>query len=204
MRDIPTASFLMWSFMVLHTLIMNWWGTTKIRMSAPLTDSAKSGTANWWRERKYGETSMTWRLQTGTVQCLTSHQRVFSCSPHWGAACDRADISHFRALCWWFPWVYGRSPSPRTPTCSPWSQMCHTWRRWHPQSWQWQSPCWHGGAQWSLWCNSWLNLLFPDTNKNHSFLLLHVNRRWISMSFIDSWASQVWLNAAVILDEKMI
>lgn len=26
---------------------MNWCGTTKMRMSAPFTDSARSGTANW-------------------------------------------------------------------------------------------------------------------------------------------------------------
>lgn len=50
MRDIPTASFLMWSLMVSHTRRMNWWGTTKIRMSAPFTDSAKSGTATWRRK----------------------------------------------------------------------------------------------------------------------------------------------------------
>lgn len=47
MRDMPTASFLMWSLMVSHTLTMNWCGTTKMRMSAPFTDSARSGTANW-------------------------------------------------------------------------------------------------------------------------------------------------------------
>lgn len=49
----PIASFLIWSLIVSHTLTINWWGITKIRMSAPFTDSAKSATANWWGERKY-------------------------------------------------------------------------------------------------------------------------------------------------------
>ena len=167
MRDIPTASFLMWSFMVSHTLTMNWWGTTKIRMSAPFTDSAKSGTANWWRERKNTLNHRVTGRHQRSVRLLTRHQRLFWSSPHWGAACDRANISHFHGLCWWFLWAYGRSPSLQTPTCSLWCWTCHTWLRWHPQSWQWQSPCGDRGAQSSrlcLWCvNTWnSNNLIPS------------------------------------------
>lgn len=69
---------------------------------------------------------------------------MLSDSPHWEATCDRADISHFHGLCWWFLWACDRSPSPQTPTCSLWCQTCHTWLHWLPQSWQWQSPCGHG------------------------------------------------------------
>ena len=159
MRDIPMVSFLMWSLMVSHTLIMNWWGTTKIRMSAPLTDSAKSGTATWWRERKCSQTSVTQRKYSSLL-CLCCWRAVW-CLPHWGAACDRASISHFRGLCWWFLWVYGRSLSPQTPTCSPLCQTCHVWLRWPQQSWQWQSPCRHGD----------INLLFPPKKVNCIFSL---------------------------------
>ena len=73
MRDMPTASFLMWSLMVSHTLTMNWWGITKMRMSAPFTDSAKSGTANWRRERKYVETL----LYITTPESHKCNPRVF-------------------------------------------------------------------------------------------------------------------------------
>lgn len=73
-------------------------------------------------------------------------------SPHWLAACDLAGISHFHGLCWWFLRVYGHSPSPQTPTCSPWCQICHIWLRWHPRSWQWQNPCGHEDTRGLVWC----------------------------------------------------
>ena len=142
MRDIPTASFLMWSLMESHTLMMNWWGTTKIRMSAPFTESDNSGTPTWGREES--------ELHSGkSANCkflllFPSCQYGFLVVPRWGAACDRAGTSHSRGLCWWCLWVSGRSPSPRTPTCSLWCQTGHTWLRWRPRSWQWQSPCGHG------------------------------------------------------------
>lgn len=131
MRDIPTASFLMCSLMVSQTLTINWWGTTNIRMSAPFTDSARSGTATCHKQQR-----------------ITAHKPIllWYCSfplysPHWGAACDPADISHFHGLCWWFLWVFVRLSSPQKPTCSQWCQRCHIWRHWHPLFWRWQSPC---------------------------------------------------------------
>lgn len=94
MRDIPTASFLMWSLMVSHTLTMNWWGTTKIRMSAPFTESAKSGTANWWGERKCGETS----TENFSVRRLLVTERCFH-AHHIGGQLVTGQVFHVFVVC---------------------------------------------------------------------------------------------------------
>ena len=47
MREMPKAPGFTTSLRSEQTLLMNWWGRTKIKMSAPLAVSTRSGQATW-------------------------------------------------------------------------------------------------------------------------------------------------------------